>query len=193
MNYLNYILLAIFLLPFTVYSKTPAKDSDIRGYTFGEKISFVLNKEYQQKEYKLLPLRTNENQLVYQGSLFNEPVVLIYHFRKNRLSSLSYIWQNVNNDVVFYRYLQKLLKSKYEETTTKQIQALTSDVTINTYIQSITNSITDSNTNKKIVSPTLYIGLEKISSSNSNQTFILEFKAYDSDQTIKNKILSEDI
>ena len=185
MNYLNYILLAIFLLPFTVYSKTPAKDIDIRGYTFGEKISFVLNKEYQQKEYKLLPLRTNENQLVYQGSLFNEPVVLIYHFRKNRLSSLSYIWQNVNNDVVFYRYLQKLLKSKYEETTTKQIQALTSDLTINTYIQSITN--------KKIVSPTLYIGLEKISSSNSNQTFVLEFKTYDSDQTIKNKILSEDI
>lgn len=188
MNYFNYILV-IFLLPFTVYSKTPTKDIDIRGYTFGEKISFVLNKEYQQKEYKLLPLRTNENQLVYQGSLFNEPVFLIYHFRKNRLSSLSYIWQNVNNDVAFYRYLQKLLKSKYEETTTKQIQALTSDVTINTYIQSITNSITI----KKIVSPTLYIGLEKISSSNSNQTFILEFKAYDSDQTIKNKILSEDI
>ena len=186
MNYFKYTLLVIIsLFSTTIYSKITTKDIDVRGYTFGEKISFVLNNEYKQKEYTLLPLRTNANQLVYQGILFNEPVNLIFHFRKNRLSKVSYIWQNITNDTIFYRYLQVLLKTKYKEAETKQIQALNNDIQINTYIQSITN--------KKIITPSLYIGLEKISSSNSNTIFILEFKTYDSDQTIKNKILSEDI
>ncbi|MGL5955025.1 MAG: hypothetical protein ACRC0X_00240 [Brevinema sp.] len=176
MNNICYTLFYLFL-SISVYSS----EIGVRGYQFGEPYSFVLNRESQLQEYQLLPSCTNDNRLIYTGNLFNKPMQLTYHFRTQRLSTISYLWSTDMNEPLFYQYLQELLESKYKKYQTKNIKSQTGTFDMISYVQSSNSS------------PLLYVNLEKITLSNDIQHFILEFQAYDSDQLIKQKILSENI
>ncbi|MGL4676613.1 MAG: hypothetical protein ACRCWI_02980 [Brevinema sp.] len=181
MNYIYYTLLWLFL-SISIYSS----EIGIRGYQFGESYSFVLNRESQLQEYQLIPSCTNNNRLVYTGNLFNKPMRLIFYFRTQRLSSISYLWSINTNEMLFSQYLQELLESKYQKYQTKNLKSQTGTFDMISYIQSTKNS-------SNSTPPLLYINLEKINLSNDTQNFILEFQAYDSDQLIKQKILLENI
>ncbi len=174
---MNYFYILLFLSTITY-----ATEIDIRGYQFGESYATILNTEAQKKEYRLLPSKTNNNRLSYSGHLFNKPVNVIFNFRNQRLSSLSYIWQDITNDTLFLKRTQELLQNKYTPYQTKNIESKGSELHSTSYIQQTTNDNT-----------ILYINLENITLSNSTQTIILEFRAFDIDETIKQKILLEDI
>lgn len=186
---MKYIILIIHLFFFNPKIYSSPFSSEIREYQFGEKYSYVLHQELQKKEYTLMTSRTNQQQLVFRGILFNKPMNVIYHFRQSRLASLSYLWQQEQEDFLWQRSILYLLKQKYGEPSTKNITAQESTVEIHSYTSFTTNKIDD----QVIISPVLQITLENIILSNSKQTLILEYQSYDSDALIKQKILLEDL
>lgn len=159
---------------------------DIRGYQFGESFANILQIEAQKKEFRLLSSQTNNALLVYKGFLLNKPTQLFFHFRNQRLSKITYLWDNLTNETLFYNNLCRLLKNKYSFQKTYKINAQQSTIRISHYQQSVTNE-------QELITPVLSINLENITQTNEIHHLILEFQAFDSDTTIQNKILSEDI
>lgn len=164
----------------------------VRGYTFGEKLSHVLNTEHTQKEYALIPSLTNNNRLVYKGDLFNKAVQLVYIFQEGRLVSLSYFWFLEDMQNTFYNYLTELLTTKYGKATTRNIPTLGGHFQLDSYTKYSTNNTT----NTTLSNPTTSIDLEIIDITNtkpSKKGYILEFRAYDTDNTVETQILTEDL
>ncbi len=162
-----------------------AHSTEVRGYSFGDSYNSILNTEASKNQYRLMPSLTNQNRLVYSGSMLNRDVDLIFHFRNSRLSSITYLWRNASNETLLYHQVNNMLKSKYASFQTHDSN--------NSYIQYSTNITTANHKSTTNITPLLYINLEKLTLSNTIHNVILEYQAFDSDKFIKEKILSEDI
>lgn len=165
----------------------------IRDYQFGEKLSYVLKNEDRKHELTLLPGSTNNNRLVYQGMLFDEDTKIIFLFRDNRLTSISYFWLLEDKDQCFLNKITFLLTTKYGKSEPrKMIPSAKGSIAIDKYmvIKPITND------NKINYQTNLMIELETITNLQHDEkltSYVLEFRPLDPDQIIKNKTLTEDL
>ncbi|MGL4563569.1 MAG: hypothetical protein ACRCVW_06940 [Brevinema sp.] len=202
-----FFIFIIMMLTKTVYSQIPPinqsyqhqKSLDtmekIRGYAFGERISFILAEEEKKKELALVTSLTNLNRIVYEGLLFDENMRVTFLFRENRLTSLSYLWLMDDSNSYFSNKIHTLLEIKYSKPTNKKIPSSDGSILVETYYRTeiLTNDQSKISTNTNLI-----IQLETITQTNQSYNkiitgYILEFLPIDADQIINKKILTEDL
>ncbi|MGL4394047.1 MAG: hypothetical protein ACRCS8_02360 [Brevinema sp.] len=177
----------------------------IRGYSFGERSSYIISQEEQKRELRINASQTNANRLVYQGRMFEEDMKVIFSFRQNRLSGLSYLWTFDHTNAYFSNRIFTLINQKYGKAITNNLPSAGGSLNISTYYREL---VLTNESNKILTNTNLTIQVETIIQSNEqiliedetettnykvSTTYILDFMPMDADFIINKKILSEDL